>query len=74
MREGQVKGCKEDLDICRETIAGKKNSFEARKKQIQSRYFLRSIFCCVCSTGASRQLEEQRDLELLKIEEEVVEF
>lgn len=59
--------------MARAVIEDKAKSFEARRKQVEKRYYIRSL-CCACSQSASSQLEEQREIELLKIEEDELAF
>jgi hypothetical protein len=73
LRGGDLEGCNNDLLKCKEILREKEESFEKRRKQVGRRYMLRS-FCCMCSRSATAQLQEQRELELLKIEEDEVDY
>ncbi len=66
LRVGDVEGSYLDLLKAKEIMREKEGSFERRRKEVGRRYRLRSL-CCMCSRTATQQLEEQRELELLRI-------
>lgn len=66
LRVGDVEGSYLDLLKAKEIMQEKEGSFERRRKEVGRRYRLRSL-CCMCSRTATQQLEEQRELELLRI-------